>query len=216
LLDRCKVDIETPDQRGIVILNASHLRTPETAKATILFLVELAALRRYDRITVFILLDDPISDALPVYLAKIHCAMAGQHEQHGPSKIAVIPIPFDNVASAIAKLVRLAAGKSSPEQVAIADQATELVATSNSLAIERAFFLLDLVPSLSAYGALQSLLLADQLAGGGNPAAAGFAALLTDKMLRQQIILTVSSRQPGMSINPSAMTHLSRLVQAQL
>jgi hypothetical protein len=54
LLDRCKVDIETPDQRGIVIRKTSQqLSAPETAKDTILFLVELAASmrRRYDRIT---------------------------------------------------------------------------------------------------------------------------------------------------------------------
>jgi hypothetical protein len=220
LLDRCKVDIETPDQRGVVILMASQqLSTSETAKDTILFLVELAAMRRYDRITVFILLDDPTSEMLPVYIAKIHCAMSGQHEKRGLSKMAVIPMPPNMISSAIAKLARLA-GKTSPEQNDLDFHATELVATANPLAIERAFFLLDLVPSLSAYGALQCLLLADQLAagnnGGDNDDAGGFAALFTNKMLRQQIILKIASKQLGMGINPSAMTHLSRLLQAQL
>jgi hypothetical protein len=210
LLAQCRVDIETPDQRGIVIRRASQISTPGGAKDTILFLVELAAMHRYDRITVFIVLDIQNSDAMPIYLTKIHCAMSGQHDR-GLSKVAVIPIPPGNVSSAIAKLVLR---KPAPEQASLNEQAVELITAANFLAIDRASFLLDLMPSLTAYMALQCLLLLDQMRDHG--AVGGFAALFTDHMLLHQVIFNITGKHTVNRMPPPTMTHLLRLLQAQL
>lgn len=158
LVNSCGADIEAPGRCGLLVYSVSALEAASDAREIVLEIVTLAAIGRYKCLYIFLSYDTDISPAIAKHVTQMQCATIRSNGLP-EAKITIKTTSPATIATALAQTIfRLSARG---EDRALEDSIMKGV--SDSRMQERARFLLDLIPVLSASGAIQILLLAQQL-----------------------------------------------------
>lgn len=203
LVDACKVDIELPGRCGIITIPISLLVTSEVAKNLVIDIAKLVSTGRYVFLYILICYDCPSSDLIVRHIAQLQCAFSASNG---------LPITqtyfkhatLSSLANTIGCTMLLRVPCDGPYVNRNHDSIIDAV--SNEMCRDRALFLLSLLPTLSAYGAIEVLILAREIL----PDGPFFKMLFQNERLRQKIMLTASSKPHECDINPEAIVQLSR------
>jgi hypothetical protein len=206
LVDLCNVDIELPNRCAAIVYSASALESTDDAKVVVLDIARLVASGRYQRLVIFLCYDVPITDSIARHIVQLQTAALCNGVVLPTSTFFKTTSPL-TLSAAIAATVHSSV-YSLPRQTTL----SPLEVASDPKFRNWARFLLVVVPTLCAAGALQCLLLSQQRVT-SNINALGL--LVQDASLRKEIAEAARSNSPlTNSIHPDAMTLLSDALYA--
>lgn len=202
IVDQCSVDIELGSQAAIVLCPLSSLSHETTGKANLLPIVSLCALGRYRDLFVILVLDQspPAAHVTSAEL-QLHSATIRQIANL-PTATHIKSAKEANLSESIAEIIFASEAAPCAENYVRHEPRNDFVS-------QRAQFLLELVPTMTSRGAIQSLNIADELGG--------FADLFTSERIRQHVSLRgTSNPSQAPDIPPTSMVQLSQGSRANM
>lgn len=203
IVDQSSVDIELGSQSAIVLCPLSSLSHETTRKATLLPIVSLCALGRYRDLFVILVLDkSPPAAHVTSAELQLHSATIRQIANL-PTATHVKTAKEAILSESIAEIILASSGAAPSTEKYLRHE------LRNDFVSQRAQFLLELVPTMTSRGAIQSLNMADELGG--------FADLFTSERIRQQVSLRATSNpSQAPDIPPKSMVQLSQGSRAHM
>jgi hypothetical protein len=196
LLNGSGVDIEASHKYCFLLVTAMQLESTEKAKEIVLKVAELAAVGRYSTFYVFFCLDSEISPTITKNLVKVQFAAA-----NSTAHILCKTTTSSNLPASLANtILSIPTAPTSEGNLEICKQ---------RLVLDRLYFLILLLPVVSAGGAIRCLTLAKSLLPEDSPY---FEILMKNQRLRQQIIVILLSRETTDALNPAAVVQLSHVL----
>jgi len=212
LVDQCGVDLELAGRSGMVVFPISSFLSEERSKYFIIDTAKLASTTRYRDIFVFLVYDVRVSSTIAQSIFKLQCSILSHGL--GASRMKFKSTSPMSLAESIAEVVT--GGGLAIEEERLPHNETLIGLLNNEQMVERAIFLLNLLPTLCVHGALECLDLtrsvAKQLRKNDGTA---FGLLFTDHRMRQQIMFAATSDTHS-SVHPNAMVQFSSLLRAPL
>ena len=202
LVDGCGIDIELPNRGGALAFSASALEDFSSAKESLVNLAQLAAIGRYKDVFVFICYDITPTDVILRHVSQLQNAVVS-HQGQPSTKFYFKTASEASLPSCLAEtiLTRHRLSSTSSVSEAVADEQLRAWAQ----------FLMQLVPTLSAHGAIQCIQLVKRFARPGQPT---FGALLQSQEMRHKVLMHVASSNAS-EIHPFAMHQLSLALEAE-
>jgi hypothetical protein len=207
LVDQCGIDIELSNRCAILLYNISTLEAPQQAREVVIGLAQLVAIGRYKHVCVILCYDVPVTSSITRHIVQLQTAVMSSDGKLSTSTFFKTASPA-TLSATIAQTVfvhnQVPAGP-------LSEPPTDVV-TDEQIG-EWSRFLLSLLPTLSAHGAIQCIQLAQQIA----PSGPSFGLLFQSAHARQQIAMATTSnpcRAPA--IHPHTMAQLSHILRASL
>jgi hypothetical protein len=207
LVDQCGVDIELSNRCAILLYNISTLEVPQQAREVVIGLAQLVAIGRYKQVCIILCYDVPVSSSITRHIVQLQTAVMSSDGNLSTStffKTASLATLSTTIAQTIFVHNQAPSGP-------LSEPPTEVV-TDEQIG-EWSRFLLSLLPTLSAHGAIQCI----QLAQMNAPSGPSFGLLFQSVHARQQITMaTTSSPCRAPAIHPHAMAQLSHILRVSL
>ena len=206
LVDQCNVDLELPGRSAILIISTSILVDEYCTKSIVLRTVALSGINRYKHLHIMLVLDSKVSPSIAQRIFKLQSSILSTRRS-GSTQLYFKTTGADSLAGSIAEVVTAYRNDLGGTKHLFQD-------LHDKQAVERTMFLLHLIPTLCAYGALDICHLIR--AYSAQRSTKGTLHLLfTDHHLRQHIMLVATSTESG-NIHPQAMTQLAEFLVAPL
>ena len=206
LVDNCNVDLELPGRCAVLVVATSSFLVNENAKRFVLRTTTLYALSRYRHLYVILVLDTATTPAIAHRIFQLQSSIVS-YSSNESTQLHFKTTLSQSLAGSIAELVT---GLGADMQ----DTDGLLKHLQNDQDIERALFLLSLLPTMCVYGALQTLHLAEAYSK-ERSINTTFGLLFSDKQLRQRIMFVATSTKAG-NVHPQAMMQLCEFLRAPL
>eukprot|EP00977_Amphora_coffeiformis_P010055 scaffold2353_cov167-Amphora_coffeaeformis.AAC.46 len=208
LVDQCSVDIELSSKSAILLSPLSLFVDRNTCKETVIDIAALVAIGRYENLFVILVLNDNLSSSAQARSAQLQLQAATIRQNSvPPTSTHIKTATTSSLPESIAEII-LAANAASDQETNI------LPETLGPMMTQRARFLLSMVPTLTASGAIQSLTIGGEMNGGPG---AGFTDIITSERTRQQISLKATAK-PSTAANVPAvsMVQLSHTARSKI
>eukprot|EP00531_Pseudo-nitzschia_arenysensis_P017428 CAMPEP_0116153864 /NCGR_PEP_ID=MMETSP0329-20121206/21472_1 /TAXON_ID=697910 /ORGANISM="Pseudo-nitzschia arenysensis, Strain B593" /LENGTH=1101 /DNA_ID=CAMNT_0003650801 /DNA_START=749 /DNA_END=4051 /DNA_ORIENTATION=- len=150
LVDVCSVEIETPSRGAIVVSTISQIQNSGGIASSLLSrVIELAAINRYDRLSVFVCVDVKLDSALSRDIVRLQTSFLSCERGFPQTKISVQLCSQQSLGQRISTTIL--------DSVALRHSnstAKVVYWLADARACQRLKFLLSIIPSLSVTGAL--------------------------------------------------------------
>jgi hypothetical protein len=207
MVDQCGVDIELSNRCAILLYNISTLEAPQQAREVVIGLAQLVAIGRYKQVCIILCYDVPVTSSITRHIVQLQTAVMSSDGNLSTSTFFKTASPA-TLSTTIAQTVFV---HNQAATGTLSEPPTDVV-TDEQIG-EWSRFLLSLLPTLSAHGAIQCIQLAQQIASSGP----SFGLLFQSVHARQQITTATTSnpcRAPA--IHPHAMAQLSHILRVSL
>ncbi|KAL7581025.1 hypothetical protein ACA910_005831 [Epithemia clementina (nom. ined.)] len=206
LVDYCNVDMELPRRCAVLVVSTSSFLEEEGAKWVVLRIATLAGIRRYTNLYVIVVLDTKTTSSIAQRIFQLQSSIVSFSSCESTHIHFKTSLP-QSLAGSIAEVVIGC-------ETAMDDNKSLLEYLSDEQAVERALFLLNLIPTLCVYGVLEILQLTKAFAT-ERSTSTNFGLLFSDQRLRQRIMFAATSTKPG-NIHPQAMVQLFEFIRVPL
>ena len=205
LVDQCSVDIELSSKSAILLSPLSLFADRNTCKEAVIDIAALVAIGRYEHLFVIFVLDDNSKSSAQARSAELQLQAATIRQSSvPPTSTHVKTATVSSLPESIAEII-IAANAASDQETNI------LPEPLGQMVVQRARFLLSMIPTMSLSAAIQSLTVGSEMSGGPG---AGFKDIIASERTRQQISLRATAKPSAAANIPAAsiiqLSHASR------